>query len=332
MRKAVSIFLAGIVLIGSLAMAAIPSINRILRVLAVAVRLPRHRAMLLSRCMVMSTASSLDGEEPPVHVTRWGTKGPRVLIIHGGVQGGLGGGPATFIKQKALSEQGWQLVLPDRLGFGASPSHGPDDMEADSIWIASMLCSGTNLIGHSFGGSGALLAAARSPEAVQSLVLVEPALQPLFSGSMAMARYPRARAEFLKLGEALLAARTPADYALTFACSLGAPSRNGSGFNEAANSIEADPKKASALGCALLQARLVSPSALRRAAEAVKQAKVPVLIITGGWSPMFDAVGELGAELTGGRHVIVRSPSHFVQLANPDAFNVVVAAFMAENG
>ena len=49
-------------------------------------------------------------------------------------------------------------------------------MERDAPWIADMLGNGANLIGHSWGGAEALLAAARRPETVHSLVLVEPAL------------------------------------------------------------------------------------------------------------------------------------------------------------
>lgn len=43
-----------------------------------------------------------------------------------------------------------------------------------------------------------------------------------------------------------------------------------------------------------------------------------------------DAAGDLVAKLTGGRHVIVKSPSHFVQLANAIEFNDVVDAFMRD--
>ena len=40
--------------------------------------------------------------------------------------------------------------------------------------------------------------------------------------------------------------------------------------------------------------------------------------------------GDLIAKLTHGRHVIVRSPSHFVQAANPTEFNTVALDFMRE--
>ena len=60
------------------------------------------------------------------------------------------------------------------------------------------------------------------------------------------------------------------------------------------------------------------------------KAGIPVLVISGGWSPAYNAVGDLVAKLTGGRHVIVKSPSHFVQLASAGAFDQAVDAFMRE--
>jgi pimeloyl-ACP methyl ester carboxylesterase len=94
--------------------------------------------------------------------------------------------------------------------------------------------------------------------------------------------------------------------------------------------LENDPNEATALGCALLRARMAAPKALRTAAGTVARSKIPVLIISGGWSPTFDAIGELAAELTHGEHVIVPSMNHFPQLENPDVFNDTITAFVSK--
>ncbi|MBV8068665.1 MAG: hypothetical protein JO270_02070, partial [Acidobacteriaceae bacterium] len=44
--------------------------------------------------------------------------------------------------------------------------------------------------------------------------------------------------------------------------------------------------------------------------------------------PVFEAVGALAAELTGGRHAVLPAPHHFVQMAAADAFNHTAAEFM----
>ena len=290
-----------------------------------------HRAALLAQCPpAPPRLSKAEAAKLPIHVTEWGTTGPEVLIVHGGVQGGLGGGPSTFAKQEALAQRGWRLRLVDRPGFGQSPSRGVDDMEADAVWIANMLGDGANLIGHSWGGAEALLAAARRPGAVRLLVLVEPALQTLLLSDPSIDADPALKADAMRFGGLLMSAKAPRDYALGFAHSLGAVERSGNASNTAVAALDADPDLAMRFGCSLLQARMAPPPALREAAETVARAHVPVLVITGGWSPFFDAVGALAAKLTGGRHVIVRSPNHFVQLAGAEEFNTVVDAFMRE--
>ncbi|APH54436.1 Hydrolase [Granulibacter bethesdensis] len=257
-------------------------------------------------------------------MTTWGSTGPKVLLIHGGVQGGLGGGPATFREQEELAREGFRLLVADRPGFGQSPSRGAEDMEADAIWVSAQLGDGAHLIGHSFGGAVALLAAARRPSAVRSLVLIEPALIPLLPGSRALRTNKAARSDFLRMGEAWLMARTPAEYGVTLAHDLGVLS----GAASDGGTRDLDPQTAQKLGCALLQARLASAGAMRRAAQAVAKADIPVLVVTGGWSPTFDAVGEVSAEMTHGQHVVVNSPNHFVQLMNGKGFNEAAAKFM----
>jgi hypothetical protein len=82
------------------------------------------KAALLALCPPPLQLSEAEASKLPIHVTRWGNSGPRVLIIHGGEQtiNALGGGPKNFAKQEVLGQQGWRLELPDRPGFGESPS------------------------------------------------------------------------------------------------------------------------------------------------------------------------------------------------------------------
>lgn len=290
-----------------------------------------HRDALIAQCpSAAALLPEMEAAKHPIHVTAWGSAGPSVLIVHGGVQGGLGGGPSTFAKQEALAQQGWRLQVVDRPGFGQSGPRGLDDMQADAVWIADMLGGGAHLIGQSWGGAETLLAAARRPEAVWSLVLVEPAMQSLMIGDPAVERDPVLKADALRWAGLLMSAQTPRDYALGFAHSLGAVETGGNASDTAVAALDADPQLAARYGCALLQARMAKPSAMVQAAQAIARAHVPVLVITGGWSPFFDAVGEKAAALTGGRHVVVRSANHFVQLSGAEEFNRTVDASMRD--
>jgi len=266
-----------------------------------------------------------NAEQLRVHVTAWGDTGPRVFLVHGGVQGGIGGGPANFLGQKALAARGWQLKLIDRPGFGESPSRGPDDMAADAILVADQIRGGSHLIGHSFGGAIAMLAAAYRPTSVKTLILIEPALQPLLL-TAGGPDSPMAKATSSVVMKFLMEAQTPADFALTFAASMGRD--QGGAANASAANIASEPAKATALGCSLLQARGASPENMRLAANAVRAAGIPTFVISGGYSRGQELTAQVVAQIIGGKHVVVQSPSHFVQRDAPEEFNSAVDAFM----
>jgi pimeloyl-ACP methyl ester carboxylesterase len=281
---------------------------------------------LLAQCPVVEVPR--DADRLPVHITEWGDTGPPVLLVHGGVQGGIGGGPDNFAGQKPLAEKGWQLRLIDRPGFGRSPSRGPDDMAADAVLIADRLGASSHLLGHSFGGAGALLAAASRPEAVRSLILVEPALQPMLLTDPESAADPASRAATEIIMKHLMSCKTPADYSIGFLSALGSSPEGGE--NMVAASLKADPKRATDLGCSLLRARMASPADMRAAADTVLAAKIPVLVISGGYSAGQETAANVIARLMGGRHAVVAAPSHFLQQDSPEAFNTAVDAFLRE--
>jgi len=103
-----------------------------------------------------------------LHVERWG-EGPPVVLVHGAVADGR----ATWTEQRPLAER-WTLTVPDRPGFGENPPVERVDFDVDAPLVAELLADGAHLVGHSYGGVISLLAAARRPEAVWSLTVVEP--------------------------------------------------------------------------------------------------------------------------------------------------------------
>jgi len=177
------------------------------------------RSALLAQCPLPLAMSETEAARQPIHVDWIGDAGPRVIVIHGGVQGGIGGGPAAFARQRVLGDHGFYVGFAERPGFGRSLTRGVDDMERDAVWIADLLGEGAHLIGHSFGGAEALLAAGRRPEAVRSLILVEPALQALITTDAASDSEARIALE--AMGKPMAQAETPADFARSFMRDLG---------------------------------------------------------------------------------------------------------------
>jgi len=284
-----------------------------------------QRKTLLAQCPPPAPRVP-DSEEAryPIQVDQWGGSGPEVLLIHGGVQGRVGGGPKTFDRQQALANMGWTVERVSRPGFGDSPSRGPDDMQADARALAELIKPDTNVIAHSWGGTEALLAAARRPERVHSLILIEPAIPPTIGGPGVLDD-PAVAADLKKRTIASLSARTPADFARTFSSQMGEMTPDVLQLGPGTSMTDKD---AAELGCSVLGARMAAMDDILAAIETVKRAHIPVLIVTGGWSPSFDATAEVLARLLYGRHVIVRSPNHFVQYSNAEEFNTVASDFM----
>ena len=110
-------------------------------------------------------------------------QGPRVVLVHGGGTGGA----LAWQFQQPLAER-WRLVMPSRPGYGKSLPGPREDFESEAGLIAELLGQGAHLVGHSYGGVVALLAAARRPEAVRSLVLIEPGATSVGRGHPAVDR------------------------------------------------------------------------------------------------------------------------------------------------
>lgn len=247
-----------------------------------------------------------------IHLTRWGDSGPRVVLVHGSAQGSRIGGDHHFAAQQALGGEGWQVIVPDRPGHGHSPAPGrPDDAEADGTWVAELLGDGAHLVGHSFGGCVALAAAAGRPDAVRSLTLIEPGMQKLAIDD------PRVRRFVLKLVTTLIFSFSAERRAVRFARLVGIPSEIRGGKSR---------EELKAMGRGIAKLKVPAAATLRRELETIERAGIPLLVVTGGWSPSFDAVGARVAAAGGGRHRIVASPNHFPNLT--PGFNPVLTAFM----
>ena len=79
----------------------------------------------------------------------------RLVLVHGSVVGGR----ATWTAQRPLARE-FELVVLERPGFPPNPPVDRVDFEADAQLVARLLEPGDHLVGHSYGGVVALLAAA----------------------------------------------------------------------------------------------------------------------------------------------------------------------------
>src|SRR3954453_23895006 len=218
-------------------------------------------------------------------------EGPPILFVHGDIVG-----PSlTWRKQRELAER-WSLIIPSRPGFGASPSLERNDFEVEAPMFAELLGDGAHLVGHSYGAVIALLAAAERPEAVHSLTVSEP-------GSLRVAEGNPVVDEMIANGERLFghASEIPSeDFLRLF--------RGGAG---AAYGTPDDLPDEPLHGVELLKRERPSWEADIPVDRLAAQ-DFPVLVLSGGHSPAFEAVcdslaGSLFAErevITGRGHTV----------------------------
>jgi pimeloyl-ACP methyl ester carboxylesterase len=116
------------------------------------------------------------------------------VLVHGGA------GPVeTWELQRSLASR-WELWIPRRRGFGASPS-GPQDFEVDALDLLELIAdSPAHVVGFSYGGVGAAVAAASAPGSFLSLTIIEAPLYFLARGDPDVDRLERISNEFLAQG------------------------------------------------------------------------------------------------------------------------------------
>ncbi len=232
----------------------------------------------------MTTLKAVD-----LDLTRHG-EGEPIVFVHGTIVGA----ETTWRRQMPLAER-WSLVIANRPGFGASPALERGDFELEAPLFAELLGDGAHLVGHSYGAVIALLAAAQRPAAVLSLTVSEP-------GALKLAATPEGE-EMIANGELLFAGRdaiSPADFLRHF--------RGGAG------SSRSTPEE---LPAELLRGAELAinerPSwEAEIPLERLAAASFPVLAISGGHSPVFEAVCDAIAERVGGERAVIEGRGHNV--------------------
>jgi len=217
-------------------------------------------------------------------------------------------GEATWAAQRALLER-FELVVPNRRGFPPGPDVERVDFEDEAVWLEQFLEPGTHLVGHSYGGVISLFAAARRPELLRSLTVIEP---PLF----AIARGIPAADAFVAGGEELWerGPREPAAFLRAFLAAVGSSMPPG----------ELTP--------ALLQgARTLMveryPWTAEPPLDALARAPFPKLVVSGAHSAAFDAVCDVLEERLGAERAVLPGAGHSVQrLGGP--FNELLESFV----
>ncbi|WP_194833076.1 alpha/beta fold hydrolase [Nocardia sp. XZ_19_369] len=250
------------------------------------------------------TFDSADAPAAEPIVVRTSGTGPPVVLVHGGMPA-----PMTWAAQQEL-EAAWSLIVPNRRGFMPSPAAPSQDFLADADDLVELITDvpgGVHLVGFSYGGLGAYLAAERLPHLVRSLTLIE---APLWNAA------PEDEA-----------VRTLADLADRFAASPDDVAAEDeflalAGVNqEMLAGVSDDVRQAIELG-----RKLRSPWEVKPRFEAITDAGIPTLVCSGEHNPALEQLCDALATHLGAQRVRLPGAEHAVQHA--PGFNTILATFL----
>jgi pimeloyl-ACP methyl ester carboxylesterase len=238
-----------------------------------------------------------------VHVEEWGSGDP-VVLVHGSLATGV----EEWAAQRPLADEGFRLTVFDRRGYGQSPFAAGEDFLVDADDIIELMGDGAHLVGHSYGGLGAMIAAARRPDITRSLTLLEaPASAPAGDAPAWQALI----AEIRHLWDQDL---SDEEWVVRFLKAVG-------------SDPDQFPPEMLALAVPLVpvfrQGRPFHSADLPL--DDLAAARFPKLVVAGGHHDGFDQLCRSLAQRIGASHVIVEGAGHEIQFTG-DPINEVLAS------
>lgn len=230
----------------------------------------------------------------------------RLVLVHGSVRNG----DFAWSALRELAAH-FELVVLNRPGFPPNPAEERIDFEDHGRWVAERLRPGDHLCGHSYGAVVALFAASVA-HGLQSLVVIEPPAFGLVDDPEVAAFTERQKA-FWSHGPSDPRAFLSGFYALS-GRDVELPDPLPPDLEQGAQALivqrgpwEAEPP----LG--MLAAHVY-----------------PKLVVSGGWSPVFEKVCDVLQERLAAQRRIVPGAGHNVQRA--PGFNEALLSFLSVRG
>jgi pimeloyl-ACP methyl ester carboxylesterase len=217
--------------------------------------------------------------------------GPEVLLVHGGASP-----RATWEALASLSAR-WTLAFVHRRGYPPSPP-GRHDFEIDAGDLEPLLDARAHVVAHSYGVLGTLIAAARRPERVRSLTLIEPPLFRLVPGDPEVEHLER-------IGNEVLTHGLDTDPAVLreFLRLAGAP---GVDDGPLPDGVAHGVRRAHG-------GRL--PGEARPALDVLRDRRIPSLVASGGHAPAIERICDALARELSAERLCAPGAGHFVAAA-----------------
>jgi pimeloyl-ACP methyl ester carboxylesterase len=229
----------------------------------------------------------------------------RLVLIHGSV----GNGDAAWVEQRPLQAE-LELVVLNRPGFPPGPPVDRVDFEDHAVWVAERLQPGDHLCGHSYGGVVSLYAAARSPS-LASLTVAEPPAFGIAAGRPEVDEFAGRLKVLWSDGPREPHAFLAAFYGTVAGRRVELPNPLPPHLQQGAEMLMLER----------------GPWEAEPPLDELRAAPYPKLVISGGWSPAFDAVCDVLEERLDAERAVLPGMGHNPQLLGA-AFNDVLREFV----
>ncbi|MRW94160.1 alpha/beta fold hydrolase [Duganella sp. FT80W] len=233
--------------------------------------------------------------------------GKRIVFVHGG-----GAGGALAWKAQAPLAADWLLVMPSRPGYnGSTPNPlGGEDFDYDAALIAQLIQPGDHVVAHSYGAAVAMLAVAQVTDKVASLTIIESGTSDIAKDDPAVTAF-----HYATLGLAAQPPKNDEEFLRTL-FRIIEPSRP---------LPPTLPPPLQAFARHLPKFRF--PAAARVPEQALRNAGVRYLHVSGGHSPAYEGITNRLAERLGGQRIVIEGAGHMPQQTG-EPFNTALAAFL----
>ncbi len=229
----------------------------------------------------------------------------RIVFVHGSVMGGR----PTWTGQRPLASA-FELEIVERPGFPPNPPVSHVDFDEHARLIAGAIGDGDHLVGHSYGGVIALLAAALAPGRVGSLTVIEPPATRVAGGNTAADTFTREGIEWWATGPR----DDPEAFLRGFLAYVGSefvpPSPLPPQLEQGARTLIVER----------------GPWEAEIPLDELAAAPFPILVVSGAHHAGFDAVCDVLEERLGAERLVLPGYGHTAQ-RHPD-FNAHLADFV----
>ena len=240
-----------------------------------------------------------------IAVERLGATGPRVVLVHGSGATGWDAWPM----QRPLADE-HRVVVVHRSGYPPNPPRELLDFEVQALEVAEVIEGGTHLVGQSYGGIVAMLAAACRPSDVASLTVIEP---PAFGVARGI---PDVEELIARLAPIFSTSEHPRSFLAAFVSAVGS------------SYLPPDPLPPAVEASA--RAHMAERPPWEASIPFALLAGIPCLVVSGGHHPAFDAVCDILEDRLAASRLVIRGAGHSVPRTGPP-FNAAVTTFIRNN-